>query len=150
MSPRPNPTWVLHFTHIDHLPTIIEHGLKADSLTSRGQVTREAGNPSIKEKRRLRKVEVEPRGVVADFRAEADSDDLVNWDLMQARYWYDTPEEPDRCERRMTECLVHTAVPFAAFPYVEAHAESQRGSVASVLANVGSRVRVAVRPDRYI
>ena len=68
MTPRPVPTGVLHFTHVDHLAHIVEHGLVSDAaVRTRGWLTREAGNPGIKEARRGRRVPLGPRGVVADY-----------------------------------------------------------------------------------
>lgn len=61
----PTDPWLLHFTAIDNLPGIIEHGLRADSL-DRGPV-RECGQPSIKERRRIRQVPGPQGGVVADY-----------------------------------------------------------------------------------
>lgn len=65
---RPTPTPVLHFTHIRHLATIVEHGLVSDNhAQSRALLTVEVGNREIKERRRVRIVPVEPGGVVADY-----------------------------------------------------------------------------------
>ena len=38
----------------------------------------------------------------------------IDWDLMAARYWSATADEPDRVERRMAECLDHRQVPWDA------------------------------------
>lgn len=37
----------------------------------------------------------------------ADLDRLIDWPLMRATMWNNTPSEPDRMERRMAECLVY-------------------------------------------
>lgn len=60
MSRRPVPTVVMHFTHIDHLPTIIREGLLCDTLATPELLTTEAGNRGIKERRRRRAVAVAP------------------------------------------------------------------------------------------
>lgn len=66
--PRPRPTGIYHFTHIEHLPTIAQHGLLADSLAkAAGHLTHEAGDPGIKEWRLRRVVEAGPGGVVGDY-----------------------------------------------------------------------------------
>ena len=66
--PRPVPTPVLHFTHIDHLRDIATHGLLSDTAAqSRHLLTQEVGNREIKERRRTTVVPVPPGGVVADF-----------------------------------------------------------------------------------
>lgn len=201
----------MHFTHIDHLPSIIFGGLVADTVAQDGLLTMEAGEPSIKERRRRRQVPIPPGGVVGDyapfyfaprspmmysishgnvpsfeghhndliylatttqvlvdrgltllfsdrnavlgyakFGPEASSDQLVDWDLMQETWWHNTPEEPDRKERRMAECLVWKSVPFDCFPYIAAHGETQATKVNTILAQAGRNVAVGVRPDWYI
>lgn len=66
--PRPIPTPVLHFTHIDHLPTVLQHGLMSDTEARARELVRcEVGHRGIKERRRDRVVPVEPGGVVADY-----------------------------------------------------------------------------------
>jgi hypothetical protein len=69
MTPTiPVPTLVLHFTHLDHLPSIVRGGLLADTQAqASGQLTVEVGNHGIKEARRRRAVTVAPYGVVADY-----------------------------------------------------------------------------------
>lgn len=38
-------------------------------------------------------------------------DQKIDWEVMQARYWYDTQEEPDRKRRRQAEFLVYKCFP---------------------------------------
>lgn len=64
---RPTPTWVTHFTHIDHLESIIRNGLLADTAAGTSLLQREAGNPHIKAGRRRLPVPIHPFGVVADY-----------------------------------------------------------------------------------
>jgi ssDNA thymidine ADP-ribosyltransferase, DarT len=206
---RPIPTPVLHFTHVSHLATIVQHGLLSDTQArARGVLAVEIGNASIKKDRRGRSVPVGPGGCVADYvpfyfaprspmmyaiekgkvptydggcddlvylmsdvqrlRAEgllvlatdrnavlghaefteddARLTDIVDWDLMQAAFWATTP---DGRERRMAECLVHEAVPRAAFTEVACKNDACAARARSALATVGSRTTVAVRPDWY-
>lgn len=207
---RPTPTWVTHFTHIDHLGTIIREGLLADTVASGGLLQREAGNPSIKAARRRLSVPIHPYGVVADyapfyfaprspmmsaivhgrvpefgtdvtglmflvtttqalvaaehevlftdrnarleyaeFRPESACEGLVDWALMKETWWYDTLEYPDRSERRMAECLVHSGVPFELFHQIGVHGEAQAATVRDVLAAHGRTTPVYVRSDWY-
>jgi hypothetical protein len=201
----------MHFTHIDHLASIIERGLLCDTIAGSGYCAREAGNPDIKAGRRLRRVEIHPFGCVADyvpfyfaprspmmsaishgrvphfgsdvtglmylvtttqilvdaasvvlvtdrnakldvaeFRPEADCDELVDWDLMEQTYWANTLEDPDRRERRMAECLVHRVVRFDKFRWIVVHGAAQRKVVESVLDAHGMSTPVLVRPNWYI
>ncbi|MGB2718728.1 MAG: DUF4433 domain-containing protein [Rhodococcus sp. (in: high G+C Gram-positive bacteria)] len=66
--PRPIPTTVGHFTHIDNVPTIAQHGLLCDSHAhGPGLLTTEVGELSIKARRRSRAVTAGLGGVVADY-----------------------------------------------------------------------------------
>lgn len=68
MVPRPVPTPIYHFTSIDHLPSIIERGLRCDNDTATaGLLSVEVGNRGIKERRRRREVLVPPGGAVASY-----------------------------------------------------------------------------------
>lgn len=68
MTARKRPTLVFHFTHVDHLPTVITHGLLSDSAAqARGVLTTEVGNHAIKDQRRQRAVSLPPAGAVADY-----------------------------------------------------------------------------------
>lgn len=64
----PTPIELYHFTHFEHLPTIVQDGLHGDSLIQvSGSLIREAGDPAIKARRRLAPVGAGPRGVVANY-----------------------------------------------------------------------------------
>jgi hypothetical protein len=65
---RPTPTTVVHFTRVEHLPTIVTSGLLADSSAqSQGVLNIEVGNTGIKARRAERRVPVAPGGFVADY-----------------------------------------------------------------------------------
>ena len=66
--PRPIPTPVLHFTRVEHLPTLIGRGLLSDSQARAEHIIQhEIGHHDIKRRRRERGVPVPPGGVVADY-----------------------------------------------------------------------------------
>lgn len=66
--PRPIPTPVGHFTHIDHLPTIAQHGLLSDTRAHEtGLLASEVGNQNIKARRRERAVTAGAGGMVAEY-----------------------------------------------------------------------------------
>jgi|SRR5665213_1550796 len=65
---RPVPTTVLHFTHVNHLASIVEHGLVADSVAqAAGLLEVEVGNVGIKQARDDRAVPIAPFGAVAHY-----------------------------------------------------------------------------------
>lgn len=65
---RPQPTWLWHFTHVDHLPSIARDGLVCDAEAhTPDRLTTEVGNVSIKARRHQKSVDVDPGGFVADY-----------------------------------------------------------------------------------
>jgi hypothetical protein len=207
---RPVPTRLYHFTAIDHLETIVQHDLLADTTAAATALIKvEVGNRGIKGRRRT--VPVGPRGVVADYvpfyfaprspmmsaiskgrvpeyqhgtesllylgttverladlglptvftdrnaalapahysDRVADLDDMIDWELMKARYRADTPEEPDRRERRMAEFLVHRSVPWEAIQYVAAYSEARAAEARATLTRSCQGVRVGIEPGWY-
>jgi hypothetical protein len=209
---RPDPVQVVHFTHVEHLAAIAEHGLLSDTLAQeRGLLTTEVGNRGIKEQRRQRAVPRGRGGVVADYvpfyfaprspmmyaiimgqvpeyKQGADplvylvttvaqltdtgcgivitdrnavlglaafSDDmtdldrLIDWKLMEAIYWHDTPAEPDRRERRMAECLAHDHVPWQAFSEVVVKTDARAAEARAALGAKSVTTPVHTRPDWY-
>lgn len=58
----------MHFTHVDHLTTILQRGLLSDTdAKAASLVTVEVGNVEIKNRRAARRVDIAPGGVVADY-----------------------------------------------------------------------------------
>ena len=78
-----------------------------------------------------------------------DRDDFVDWDLMRARYWSNTPDDPDRKERRQAVCLVHPGVPWDLIEEVVTKTAEGRDRVAAALAERGSAARAFVERDWY-
>ncbi|HYI62278.1 MAG TPA: DUF4433 domain-containing protein [Acidimicrobiales bacterium] len=76
-------------------------------------------------------------------------DDIVDWELMRAMFWNDTPEEPDRKERRMAECLVHGSVPWTAIDGIVTKTAERSAEVSSLLADAPHRPPVAPTGDWY-
>lgn len=87
---------------------------------------------------------------VAEFVADLPRlDDAVDWELMTATMWKNTPEQPDRRERRMAECLIHERVPWEAFTEVVARTRACAVTARAALTTVGTSTPVVVRPDWY-
>lgn len=79
----------------------------------------------------------------------ADLDDLVDWPLMAIKMWNNTPDDPDRRERRMAECLVHRQVPWEAFMEVLTIDQEHRQRAETILASVGHSIQVRTHPRAY-
>jgi hypothetical protein len=74
---------------------------------------------------------------------------LVDWPLMDAKMWNNTPEEPDRMERRMAEFLVHRHVKWDLIMGVAAINEGRCREAEVVLATMGVTTAVRPRPKWY-
>lgn len=73
----------------------------------------------------------------------------IDWDLMDAHIWRSTPEEPDRMERRMAECLVHRVVPWSAFLGLAVASTGMAERVRDVLKMSGVDGKVRIEPGLY-
>ncbi|MGH3873529.1 MAG: type II toxin-antitoxin system toxin DNA ADP-ribosyl transferase DarT [Pseudonocardiaceae bacterium] len=82
-------------------------------------------------------------------RDPAGLDALIDWPLMRARMWHNTPSEPDRRERRMAECLVHRQVPWQAIEYVAARTPARAAQARATLARFSQGAAVRTRRDWY-
>ncbi len=79
----------------------------------------------------------------------SDLDTLIDWPLMGAAMWNNTPSEPDRMERRMAECLVHRQVPWRAIEYVATRTPARAAEAQVTLARFGQGIAVRTKPDWY-
>lgn len=77
-------------------------------------------------------------------------DSLVDWPLMEGKWFHDTPDEPDRTERRMAELLVHGHVPWSAISGVGTRSDARSQQALEALASVGvTSLPVRTRPGWY-
>jgi hypothetical protein len=76
-------------------------------------------------------------------------DELVDWEVMNSKWWFNTPEYPDRMRRRMAEFLVHERVPWDLFKAVVAMTQGTADVVTDTAMRVGLGTNVRVRRDWY-
>lgn len=86
---------------------------------------------------------------MTDNDRDLDGDDFVDWPVMAVRYWNNTPDDPDRKERRQAECLVYPGVPWQAIEWVAAKSEGARAQVAAILSTARQLTPVVVSADWY-
>jgi ssDNA thymidine ADP-ribosyltransferase, DarT len=86
---------------------------------------------------------------MTDHDRDLDDDDFIDWPIMTARYWNNTPDDPDRKERRQAECLVHPRVPWQAIEGVATKTERARAQVELVLGKAGQPTPVIVSAEWY-
>lgn len=215
MPERPQPTWVFHFTHIDHVSSIVARGLLSDrSARMEGVLTTEIGELGIKATRRKQTVHAGRGGNVADYvpfyfaprspmlysigmgnvssyqdgteefiyilstletldslghtivltdrnaalryttyrdfdPSDRMGDGFVDWDLMRERYWYNTPEDPTRKERRMAETLVHERVQWGAVIKLGAKSPAVANELVEFVGISQHRPEILVKPEWY-
>ena len=70
--------------------------------------------------------------------------DQIDWPVMQAQYWNDTPEDPDRKRRRQAEFLVYNRVDWSAMIGIGVFDARVEARVNAILAehNISAPVRV--------
>jgi ssDNA thymidine ADP-ribosyltransferase, DarT len=85
-----------------------------------------------------------------EFHDDADSlGEVVDWPLMKATMWANTPADPDRRRRRGAEFLVHQALPFELVDRLCVHDADARSSVAAEAADADWEVKVRIRGGWY-
>jgi hypothetical protein len=86
---------------------------------------------------------------MTDHDSVLDGDDFIDWPLMTAVYWKNTPEDPDRKERRQAECLVHPRVPWQVIEGIATKTERARAQVQTLLGAAGVSTPVVVSAEWY-
>lgn len=85
-----------------------------------------------------------------DFYDDAgELNEVVDWPLMRARYWFNTADDPDRRRRRMAEFLVHGALPLELVTELAVYDESVASHGVESLREAGSTLSIAIRREWY-
>ena len=79
----------------------------------------------------------------------SDLEGLIDWDLMEARQWANTMEDPDRRRRRMAEFLVHRAFPLDLVGEIAVRDEGIAERVTGLVEDADREIAVAIRRDWY-
>lgn len=74
---------------------------------------------------------------------------VVDWQVMRARMWNNTAEDPDRMRRRMAEFLVYEHVPIDCLTEVVVRNVGMETDVEALLATYSVPLPVRVRPGWY-
>jgi len=76
-------------------------------------------------------------------------DSVVDWEVMRARMWNNTADDPDRMRRRMAEFLVHERLPVSHLTHVVVRNSGMKANVEAILTEYQTQIRVLVRPGWY-
>ncbi|GAA4240783.1 hypothetical protein GCM10022254_66860 [Actinomadura meridiana] len=88
-------------------------------------------------------VATDRNAVLQTARFTGDAADLaehIDWEIMSARYWGNTPEDGSRRERRMAEFLVHGSVPWSVFSHLAVCCDERATEVADLLGEAQSKL----------
>lgn len=73
----------------------------------------------------------------------------IDWEVMRARYWYDTDQDGDRKRRRQAEFLIHEQVPWSLIREICVLDRVARDLVLETLRGVNEHPPVVVRSGWY-
>jgi hypothetical protein len=75
--------------------------------------------------------------------------DQIDWEIMEATYWHDTDEDPDRKRRRQAEFLVRDFFPWKLVASVGAHNQTIADRVREILEKVKHKPDVQITRGWY-
>ena len=76
-------------------------------------------------------------------------DSMIDWEVMGARIWKNTAEDPDRMRRRMAEFLVYDHVPISCIARVVVRTEAMKQQVVDTLGAYRVALPVQALPGWY-
>jgi hypothetical protein len=80
-----------------------------------------------------------------------DLSDLTNvdWDTVDAKYWYCTIDDPDRQRRKQAEFLVYKFFPWGLVQEIDVYNDMTKQKVLGILAQYGVTTPVQIRRQWY-
>jgi hypothetical protein len=74
---------------------------------------------------------------------------MVDWPLMTAERWNNTPDDPDRQRRRQAELLIYGELPLSVIRWVAVHSDERASQVGKLMQDHALEQRIIVRPAWY-
>ena len=74
---------------------------------------------------------------------------IIDWELMESRYWFDTEEDPDRKRRRQAEFLVYNFLPWHLVTEIGVINPTIQAQVRNLLLKSVHKPNILVRPNWY-
>jgi hypothetical protein len=88
--------------------------------------------------------------IVTSFASDLSQiESVVDWEVIQARMWANTADDPDRMRRRMAEFLVHQRVPLVCLSEVVVRRDTMKTQVENLLASSRADLPVSAKPGWY-
>jgi hypothetical protein len=73
----------------------------------------------------------------------------IDWEIMGAKYWNDTPQDPDRKRRRQSEFLIYNKLDWSAVIGIGVYSKEMRKEIERILSEEGQSCPVRVRRGWY-
>jgi len=74
---------------------------------------------------------------------------LVDWGIMESKYWNDTAEQPDRKRKRQAEFLVYELYPWDLIHKMAVINREKAQEVEAILGSGSHRPEIIIKPDWY-
>lgn len=86
---------------------------------------------------------------MSDFYDDLDSLDEIDWAIMNARYWADTVDDPDRKRRRQAEFLIYRILPWPNIDAIVTMNETTKNQVRKNLNNAVYEPPINIKKNWY-
>jgi hypothetical protein len=74
---------------------------------------------------------------------------IIDWELMESRYWFDTDEDPDRKRRRQAEFLIYQQCPWRLVREIGVKDSSMKTKVINILQQYNDQTLVTIHNEWY-
>lgn len=86
---------------------------------------------------------------ISSFYNRKDDFDRINWDIINATYWFDSNEYPDRKRQRMAEFLVFKYLPIGCLIEISTKNKKAFNFVNEILDDFNVRIPTFIKPQWY-
>ncbi len=86
---------------------------------------------------------------LSDFYDDLENLNEIDWDVMHARYWADTDDDPDRKRRRQAEFLVYKKFPWDRIEMITVMNKEIKLQVEDIISNAPQKPPIKTKPDWY-
>ncbi len=86
---------------------------------------------------------------ISQFYSQLKDLNLIDWEVMQSRYWHDTVKDGDRKRRRQAEFLVYKFFPFTLVHTIGVANRAIALQVTEILQGLSTRPNVVINPAWY-
>lgn len=86
---------------------------------------------------------------LSDYYDNLDNLDVIDWNVMKEKYWFDTDEDPDRKRRRQAEFLVYKKLPWDMIEMIALINNEVKAQVEEIILNAHQKHPIKVKPNWY-